>query len=123
MKRVEGSREHCRRIHKEAKSFKGHGTSEDVEKLHRKLVDNLLKRRREWLFRFVIDPDVESTNNRAERALRPSVIHRKVSGGTRSERGSEAYARISSIYYTTKLRKQSFIKDVPAMIRRKPDPG
>jgi hypothetical protein len=40
-------------------------------------------RRIKWLFRFVVDPDVESTNNRAERILRSGVIYRKVSGGMR----------------------------------------
>ena len=80
---------------------------ESVERLHRKLVfvldrdyahrrsqkfaDSLLKRRNEWLFRFVVDPDVDSPNYRAERALRPSVIARKVSGGTRSDKGSKSY--------------------------------
>jgi transposase len=94
---------------------------EDVEKLHHKLVfllashydhmrsgrfvDNLLKRKKEWLFRFVMDPEVEPTNNRAERALRPSVIYRKVSGGSRSERGAEIYAKIYSVYYTSRLRE------------------
>lgn len=71
-------------IHEEAKSFHGHGSTEDIDRLHdrmiflqdsdydhsrsRKFVDNLLERRKGWLFRFVVDPDVESTNNRAERA-------------------------------------------------------
>ena len=86
----------------------------DVENLHHKLVflldsdydhkrsrrfvENLLKRRKEWLFNFVMDPHVEPTNNRAERALRSSVIYRKVSGGSRSERGAEIYTRIYSVY-------------------------
>ncbi|MGC8699255.1 MAG: IS66 family transposase [Candidatus Acidifodinimicrobium sp.] len=85
----------------------------------RKFVDNLLKRKREWLFRFVVDPNVEPTNNRAERALRPSVIYRKVSGGTRSPRGSETYDRLFSIFYTHKLRRRNFIRDVPKLITRK----
>ncbi len=127
-------------VYDEAKKFNGHGTMEDVEKLHHKLVflldsdydhsrsrkfaDNLLKRRKEWLFRFVMDPDVEPINNRAERALRPAVIYRKVSGGTRSHRGSVAYERIHSVFYTTKLRKKSFLRDVPDMLDRKdPHPG
>ncbi|MEM4104760.1 MAG: transposase [Thermoplasmatales archaeon] len=38
------------------------------------LVDNFLKRKKELLFRFVIDLEVEPTNNRTERALRPSVV-------------------------------------------------
>ncbi len=71
-------------------------------------------------------PEVESTNNRAERALRPSVIYRKVSGGSRTERGADIYARLSSIYYTSKLREKSFIKDTSKVIVRKgrnPKPG
>ncbi len=128
-------KESLQRIHDEAKAFHGHGTGEDVGRIHeklvfllerdythsrsRKFVDNLLKRNKEWLFRFVIDPNVESTNNRAERALRPSVIYRKVSGGSRSDRGSEAYARLHSVFYTQKLRKKSVIRDIPDIINRK----
>ena len=89
----------------------------------RHFVDNLLKRKREWLFQFVMNPEVESTNNRAERALRPSVIYRKTSGGSRSERGAEIYTTLHSIYYTSKLRKRNFISDTPELIRRKAKPG
>ena len=38
------------------------------------------------LFTFVQYPDVPSENNAAERAIRPAVIARKVSGGTRSSK-------------------------------------
>ncbi|MHB1493524.1 MAG: IS66 family transposase [Thermoplasmataceae archaeon] len=131
-----------KKIHNKGKAFKGHGTMEDVDKLYQELVflldtdyehlkcrnfvKNLLRRKREWLFAYVMDPEVESTNNRAERALRQSVIYRKVSGGSRTERGADIYARLSSIYYTSKLRKNSFIKDTPDVIKRKdrnPKPG
>ena len=42
------------------------------------------------LFVFVAEPDVPADNNPAERSLRHLVISRKVSGGTRSERGTES---------------------------------
>ena len=42
------------------------------------------------LFVFVAEPDVPSDNNPAERSLRHLVISRKVSGGTRSEQGTES---------------------------------
>ncbi len=133
----EGKRikESLQKVYEIAKEFNGHGTPGDVDHLYerlillldtgyqhiktRKFVDNLLRRKKEWLFRFVIDPEVEPTNNRAERALRPSVIYRKVSGGTRSSRGTKAYDRLFSIFYTQKLRKRSFIRDVPQLITRK----
>ena len=86
-------------------------------------MDNLLKRKKEWLFNFVTNPDVEPTNSRAERALRPSVIYRKVSGGSRSGRGAEVYTRIYSIYYTTKLRGKNFITDTSSIIKRKAKSG
>ena len=123
----------------EAKSFKGHGTMQDIEELHHKLVflldsdyehkisrrfvDNLLKLKKEWLFNFVMNPDVEPTNNRAERALRPSVIYRKISGGSRSEKGAGIYTRIYSVYYTSKLRGKNFIEDTPSIIKRSCKPG
>ena len=43
-----------------------------------------VERYRTELFTFVADPAVPPTNNAAERALRPLVIARKISGGTRS---------------------------------------
>ena len=49
--------------------------------------------------------DVEPTNNRSERDLRPSVIHRKVIGAFRSAWGAEASAIRTTILATA--RKQS----------------
>ena len=52
------------------------------------------------LFTFVLDPQFESTNNRAERAVRHQVIKRKISGGTRSPKGSITQEVITSIFST-----------------------
>ena len=52
------------------------------------------------LFTFVEHPDVPSTNNAAERAIRPSVIARKISGGTRSDEGSKTKATLMSLFAT-----------------------
>ena len=60
-------------------------------------VRNQLKRKRDDLFRFVIDRSVEPTNNRAERAIRPIVTYRKVSGGSRSEMGARDFTRVYSV--------------------------
>ena len=123
----------------ETKVFKGRGKMQDTEELHHKLVflldsdyehkrsrrfvDNLLKRKKVWLFNFVTNPDVEPTNNRAERALRSSVIYRKVSGGPRTQIGAVIYLKIYSVYYTSKLRGKNFIADRPYVIKRKDKPG
>ena len=56
------------------------------------------------LFVFVAEPDVPSDNNPAERSLRHVVISRKVSGGTRSERGTESKMTLASIFGTWRAR-------------------
>lgn len=55
------------------------------------------------LFTFVRDPRVPATNNLAERGLRPLVISRKVSGGTRSSAGSETRMTLYSLCATARL--------------------
>ena len=52
------------------------------------------------LFTFVEYPQIPSENNAAERAIRPAVIARKVSGGTRSARGSKAKSVLMSLFGT-----------------------
>jgi transposase len=58
---------------------------------------------RQALFVFLYRTDVEPTNNVAERALRPSVIHRKVTGGFRSGWGAKTYAALASVIDTAEL--------------------
>jgi transposase len=52
------------------------------------------------LFVFLKRRDAEPTNNESERALRPSVIFRKVTNGFRSEWGAKSYADLRSIVET-----------------------
>ncbi len=62
------------------------------------------------LFVFLKRRDAEPTNNESERALRPSVIFRKVTNGFRSEWGAKAYADLCSIVETGRRngRKRSY---------------
>ena len=66
----------------------------------RKLRDAVYLDCRGKLFVFLKRRDVEPTNNESERALRPSVIFRKVTNGFRSEWGAKAYAALCSIVET-----------------------
>lgn len=52
------------------------------------------------LFVFVADPRVPSDNNAAERALRPVVISRKISGGTRTGEGSRTKSTLATAFGT-----------------------
>jgi transposase len=58
---------------------------------------------RACLFVFLYRTDVEPTNNVAERALRHSVVHRKVTNGFRSNWGTNTYAALASIIDTAEL--------------------
>src|ERR687884_60429 len=62
---------------------------------------------RDKLFVFVTRCDVPATNNASERALRPSVIFRKVTNGFRSVWGAGLYAAICSVIATAALRGMS----------------
>jgi transposase len=52
------------------------------------------------LLRFLVDPRIEPTNNRAERALRPAVIARKVSQCSKNGRGASAFVAFTSVIRT-----------------------
>jgi len=65
------------------------------------------QRHRQALFVFLADPAVPPTNNASERSLRPSVVHRKVTGGFRSVAGAAAYAILRTIADTARKRGQA----------------
>ena len=52
------------------------------------------------LLRFLTDPCIEPTNNRAERVLRPAVIARKVSQCSKNTPGAQAFAAFKSVVQT-----------------------
>jgi transposase len=52
------------------------------------------------LFVFVAYPEVPSDNNGAERSLRHLVTSRKISGGTRSQKGSDTKMALASLFGT-----------------------
>ena len=64
---------------------------------------------RDWqvIIRPLLDQDLPLTNNLAERALRHWVIARKISHGTRSAKGTRAFALLASLIDTSRLRGAS----------------
>ena len=68
------------------------------------------------LFVFVQYPEVPSENNAAERAIRPAVMARKVSGGTRSPRGSKTSSVLRSLFETWALHGRNSLDACREMI-------
>jgi len=75
-----------------------------------------MRRDRSDLFRFVTRRDVPYTNNACERALRPSVIFRKVTGGFRAEWGAKVYAAAASVIATGRLHGMSALAALRAAL-------
>ncbi len=67
-----------------------------------RLMGRLQRHWDEW-FTFLSHPEVKPDNNDAERALRPIVVHRKVSGGARSDWGAQLVAQMFSFLETMRL--------------------
>lgn len=59
-----------------------------------------LLRHQDELFQFVLVEGLSADNNQAERSLRPLVVARKVSGGSRSRRGSGTRMALASLFGT-----------------------
>ncbi len=55
------------------------------------------------LFVFIRFPNIKSDNNPAERIIRHTVVARKISGGTKTPKGSETKAILTSLFDTWQL--------------------
>jgi transposase len=75
-----------------------------------------MRRDRDDLFRFVKRRDVPYTNNACERALRPSVIFRKVTNCFRAEWGAQVYAAAASVMATGRLHGLTALEALRAAI-------
>jgi transposase len=67
-----------------------------------------LRREKGMLFTFLEEQGVDWNNNAAERALRPSVVIRKITYGNQSEEGAHAHAVLMSVKETCGLRGENF---------------
>ncbi len=63
-----------------------------------------LLRHQDELFQFVVRDGVSANNNLAERTIRPLVIIRKISGGTRSDKGTKTRLGLASLFGTWYVR-------------------
>lgn len=108
---ADGDRRRLRRrvapLRRQLRAFCEEGKRKSVAtRFHRGLARNLIK---VWpaLWTFVEEDGVEPTNNRAERGLRHAVIYRKLSQGSRSERGALATERLLSAAISCRLQSRS----------------
>lgn len=68
------------------------------------------------LFTFIRFPQVDSDNNRAERRVRHVVVSRKISGGTRSAKGSQTKCILTSLFDTWQLQGLNPLTECQALL-------
>jgi transposase len=69
-----------------------------------------LDRHRDQLFTFLQLPGIDATNHLAEQATRPAVLARKISGGSRTERGALAHACLTSADQSARQQGRDFCR-------------
>jgi len=70
---------------------------------------NRLSERLSHCFLFVEIKGLPSTNNQAERSIRPFVVHRKISFGAKSENGAKAKVEFKTIFENAKRQTKQLI--------------
>jgi transposase len=83
---------------------------------HATLVKHLWNHFEQW-FTFLYDPRVEATNWKAEQAIRPAVVNRKVWGGNRTNRGAQAQSVTTSVIETCRRKARSAVDYVSRVLR------
>jgi hypothetical protein len=66
---------------------------------------------------FLHKEEVDATNNAAERALRPAVVMRKISGGSRSEKGARAWAILASVMRTAQQQGRDVLATIQDLLK------
>jgi transposase len=70
----------------------------------------------QW-FAFAFDPRIEPTNWKAEQAIRPAVVNRKVWGGNRTPAGARAQGVLMSVFETCRRQAHSVVDHVSRTLR------
>jgi transposase len=83
---------------------------------HATLARHLWDHFEQW-FTFVFDTRVEPANWRAEQAIRPAVVNRKVWGGNRTAAGARAQGVLMSVLETCRRRAHSAVDYVSQSLR------
>ena len=81
------------------------------------------RKHRDDLFTFLHRLDVPADNNASERALRKSVVYRKVSGGFRSAWGAEAFAIFATVLQTAQKQGHDILTTLTSALEPSPKPA
>jgi hypothetical protein len=72
------------------------------------------------LFQFVLVAGLSADNNLAERSIRPLVVVRKISGGTRSPNGTKTRMALATLFETWRARGLNPFQECLRLLAQKP---
>ena len=123
-------------VHLRNEFHRGHATREHLENQREVFDDRLLKltgvprvvpeyqtfanhlmNHFEQWFPFVFEPKIEPTNWKAEQAIRPAVVNRKVWGGNRTAAGAKSQSILMSVMETCRRGTRSVIDYLAGTLR------
>ena len=84
----------------------------DAQRLNKRLY-----KYREKLTTFLHNEHVEGTNNAAERALRPAVVMRKITGASRSAEGARAWSILASVMRTAEQQGRDVLETIKTLLK------
>jgi transposase len=71
------------------------------------------------LLSFLHDPTVDATNWRAEQALRPAIVNRKVCGGNRTSRAAQTQQILMTVFRTSRQRALDPLRVIGNLLRER----
>lgn len=102
-----------RRVERRLKELAGQRWNDpDADRLAKRLSKYQSK-----LTTFLHKKEVDGTNNAAERALRPAVVMRKITGGSRSEEGANAWAIVASVMRTAEQQGKDVLDSLKTLLK------
>ena len=93
----------------------GHVNADYAEANAKRIAKRMRKHLKE-LTAFLRDKGLDGTNNAAEQAIRPAVVARKISGGSRSKNGAEAWATLASLMRTADQQGKNVVGTIKSML-------
>ncbi len=76
-----------------------------------------IRKHRDSLTTFLHKKEVDGTNNAAERAIRPAVIMRKITGGSRSKEGAKAWSILASVIHTAQQQGKTVLDTIKKLLQ------
>lgn len=91
-------------------------TDADHQEPQARRIGKRMRKFRKELTAFLREKELQGTNNIAERAIRPLVVARKVSGGSRSENGANAFAKLASLLRTAGQQEKQMLGTIKSLL-------